>query len=184
MQNKWEQGMGPSNNQLGALKRPDSMDSPPGPWLERESQTFSWYREGELGMKGLWLASGIGQLGFTACLRGEGQRFFPGFMTCFRREGWREGENNLSAFAVFSKVQGPYWKESALIPFKCKTLRMLGEHQCPLRFLQQKILGSVFPHYSFSLLSILVLAVAAMLEEQTQLASNSYAFALGTLSWS
>lgn len=121
--------------QTRSLKKTWKLRFSPRPqWLERESQTFSRYREGELRLKGLWPASGEGQQGFTACLRGEGQRFFPDFMTCFRREGWREGENDLSVFAVFPKVRGPYWRENALIPFKCKTLRMLGERQCPLRF--------------------------------------------------
>lgn len=36
MQNRWDQGIGPSINKLGALKRPDSSDSPLGPSDLRE----------------------------------------------------------------------------------------------------------------------------------------------------
>lgn len=41
MQNRWNQGIGPSNNKLGALKGPESSDSPPGPSGLREKARLS-----------------------------------------------------------------------------------------------------------------------------------------------
>lgn len=41
MQNRWDQGIGPSDNKLGALKRPESSDSPPGPSDLREKARLS-----------------------------------------------------------------------------------------------------------------------------------------------
>lgn len=183
MQSRWDQGVWPSINQLGALKRPACSHSPPCPsGLTEKARSSSRYREGTLGMKGLWPASGEGHLGFTACLRGEGQRFFLGFMACFRREGWREGENDLSSL-LFSQCPGAILEGLCLDSFQMQNLKNVSV--LPLWFPgQRNTWVSVSPQHLFSLLNILVLTVAGMLQEQTKLASESNTFSLGMLSWS
>jgi hypothetical protein len=77
-------------------------------------------------MKGLWLAAGEGHLGFTACLRGGGQRILSRFYDFLQdRRGYREGEGDLSALAGFSNAHGPFWKGESLESLQMQNFKNL-----------------------------------------------------------